>query len=40
VQAAWATISDPVGSVVPDYGFMQAEREVASAEAHAGGAAG
>ncbi|TAJ56978.1 SDR family NAD(P)-dependent oxidoreductase [Brevundimonas sp.] len=40
VQAAWATISDPAGSVVPDYGFTQAEREVASAEAHAGGAAG
>ncbi|MDP3655819.1 MAG: SDR family NAD(P)-dependent oxidoreductase [Brevundimonas sp.] len=35
LQAAWAMISEPTGSVVPDYGFTQAEREVASAEARA-----
>ena len=33
--AAWEAVSDQAGSVVPDYGFTQAEREVASAEAHA-----
>ena len=33
--AAWETVSDQAGSVVPTYGFTQAEREVASAEAHA-----
>lgn len=33
--AAWEVVSDPAGSIVPDYGFTQAEREVASAEAHA-----
>ena len=36
--AAWAAVSDPTGSIVPDYGFTQAEREVASAEAHAAAA--
>ncbi|MFA4892531.1 SDR family NAD(P)-dependent oxidoreductase [Brevundimonas sp.] len=33
--AAWEAVSDPAGSIVPEYGFAQAEREVASAEAHA-----
>ena len=32
--AAWEAVSDPAGSIVPEYGFTQAEREVASAEAH------
>ncbi|HEX5184378.1 MAG TPA: SDR family NAD(P)-dependent oxidoreductase [Allosphingosinicella sp.] len=36
VIAAWDRISDRVGEIVPDYGFVQAEREVASAEAAAG----
>ena len=31
---AWDRVADPAGSVVPAYGFTQAEREVASAEAH------
>ena len=35
LSKAWTTISDQGGAVVPDYGFTQAEREVASAEAHA-----
>lgn len=30
---AWDAVSDPEGSIVPDYGFTQAEREVASAGA-------
>ncbi|MFN3931694.1 MAG: SDR family NAD(P)-dependent oxidoreductase [Brevundimonas sp.] len=38
LQAAWASVSDPDGAIVPDYGFTQAEREVASAEAHAAAA--
>lgn len=33
VVSRWAAISDPDGAIVPDYGFMQAEREVASANA-------
>ena len=33
--AAWDQVSDPAGQVVPEYGFTQAEREVASARAHA-----
>ncbi|TYT25731.1 SDR family NAD(P)-dependent oxidoreductase [Luteimonas viscosa] len=32
---AWNMVSDPQGQVMPDYGFTQAEREVASAQAHA-----
>ncbi|MFN3668574.1 MAG: SDR family NAD(P)-dependent oxidoreductase [Brevundimonas sp.] len=36
LRAAWSTVSDQTGSVVPDYGFTQAEREVASAAAHVG----
>jgi NAD(P)-dependent dehydrogenase (short-subunit alcohol dehydrogenase family) len=35
LTAAWETVSDPSGSIVPDYGFTQAEREVASAGARA-----
>ncbi|HEX4736892.1 MAG TPA: SDR family NAD(P)-dependent oxidoreductase [Allosphingosinicella sp.] len=31
VIRAWDRISDPNGEIVPDYGFAQAEREVASA---------
>ncbi|HWU74485.1 MAG TPA: SDR family NAD(P)-dependent oxidoreductase [Sphingomonas sp.] len=31
VVAAWNDISDRAGEVVPDYGFTQAEREIASA---------
>jgi NAD(P)-dependent dehydrogenase (short-subunit alcohol dehydrogenase family) len=31
VVAAWDDINDRVGEVVPDYGFTQAEREIASA---------
>jgi NAD(P)-dependent dehydrogenase (short-subunit alcohol dehydrogenase family) len=31
VAAAWDDISDRAGEVVPDYGFAQAERELASA---------
>ncbi|MDY6922709.1 MAG: SDR family NAD(P)-dependent oxidoreductase [Pseudomonadota bacterium] len=38
LQAAWAAVSDPRGAIVPDYGFTQAEREVASAGAHAAAA--
>jgi NAD(P)-dependent dehydrogenase (short-subunit alcohol dehydrogenase family) len=34
VIAQWAKISDRGGEMVPDYGFTQAEREVASAKAH------
>ncbi len=34
--ANWDRISDQTGAIVPDYGFTQAEREVASATAHAG----
>jgi|TARA_R110002124_G_scaffold28981_11_gene101577 NAD(P)-dependent dehydrogenase (short-subunit alcohol dehydrogenase family) len=34
VVAQWAAISDPTGAIVPDYGFTQAEREVASANAN------
>ncbi|WP_028917989.1 SDR family NAD(P)-dependent oxidoreductase [Pseudoxanthomonas sp. J35] len=33
--AAWDAVSDTTGQVVPDYGFTQAEREVASAQRHA-----
>lgn len=32
--ANWDAVSDPTGSVVPDYGFTQAEREVTSAAQH------
>jgi NAD(P)-dependent dehydrogenase (short-subunit alcohol dehydrogenase family) len=32
---AWDAVSDPEGQLVPGYGFVQAEREVASALAHA-----
>jgi hypothetical protein len=35
LRAAWETVSDQAGSIVPKYGFTQAEREVASAGAHA-----
>ena len=35
LRSAWETISDQAGAIVPDYGFTQAEREVASAEARA-----
>ncbi|KQW86688.1 SDR family NAD(P)-dependent oxidoreductase [Brevundimonas sp. Root1279] len=35
LQAAWDSVSDPAGAIVPEYGFTQAEREVASAEARA-----
>ncbi len=31
VAANWAAISDRAGEIVPDYGFMQMERELASA---------
>jgi hypothetical protein len=30
----WAAVSDRVGELVPEYGFLQAEREVASAARH------
>ena len=33
--AEWNAVSDQAGQVVPGYGFTQAEREVASAQAHA-----
>ena len=36
---AWDAVSDPAGSLVPAYGFTQAEREVASAAAHTAPAA-
>lgn len=36
VIARWPKISDRVGELVPDYGFTQAEREVASAKADPG----
>ena len=32
---AWDAVSDPSGQLVPEYGFTQAEREVASAQAQA-----
>jgi NAD(P)-dependent dehydrogenase (short-subunit alcohol dehydrogenase family) len=32
--AAWDAVSDPAGQQVPEYGFTQAEREVASARSH------
>ena len=32
---AWEEASDPAGQLVPEYGFTQAEREVASAQAQA-----
>ena len=35
LRSAWETISDQAGAIVPDYGFTQAEREVASAQARA-----
>ncbi|WP_149196579.1 SDR family NAD(P)-dependent oxidoreductase [Luteimonas suaedae] len=35
VVAEWDAVSDPAGQVVPEYGFTQAEREVASAGAQA-----
>jgi len=31
---AWDQVSDDAGAIVPEYGFTQAEREVASAERH------
>ena len=31
VIAHWRNVSDRAGEIVPDYGFIQAEREVASA---------
>ena len=34
VISEWGRISDRSGEIVPDYGFTQAEREVASAKAH------
>lgn len=37
--AAWDDISDPTGQVVPEYGFTQAEREVASKGANTDGTA-
>jgi len=33
--AEWGAVSDPTGQIVPEYGFTQAEREVASANANA-----
>jgi len=33
--AEWDAVSDPAGQIVPEYGFTQAEREVASARANA-----
>ena len=36
VIAAWDAVSDRAGDLVPAYGFVQAEREVASAKAHQG----
>ena len=33
--AEWDAVSDPAGQIVPEYGFTQAEREVASASANA-----
>jgi NAD(P)-dependent dehydrogenase (short-subunit alcohol dehydrogenase family) len=38
VIAAWDAVSDRAGELVPAYGFVQAEREVASATAHRPGA--
>lgn len=35
LRAAWEAVSDQTGAVVPDYGFTQAEQEVARAEARA-----
>jgi NAD(P)-dependent dehydrogenase (short-subunit alcohol dehydrogenase family) len=35
--AAWEKVSDPSGAVVPDFGFRQAEREVAGAMKARGG---
>jgi len=35
LMAAWDVVSETNGQVVPDYGFTQAEREVASAQQHA-----
>ncbi|HRO87561.1 MAG TPA: SDR family NAD(P)-dependent oxidoreductase [Chiayiivirga sp.] len=32
--AEWEAVSDPIGQIVPEYGFTQAEREVASANAN------
>ena len=32
--AEWDAVSDPAGQIVPEYGFTQAEREVASANAN------
>jgi len=32
--AEWDAVSDPAGQIVPEYGFTQAEREVASASAN------
>lgn len=34
--AAWDAVSSTQGQVIPGYGFTQAEREIASARAHAG----
>jgi len=36
VIAAWDALSDRAGDLVPAYGFVQAEREVASAKVHQG----
>jgi hypothetical protein len=36
VIADWVAISDRSGEIVPDYGFTQAEREVASASSASG----
>jgi len=38
VVAAWNAVSDRTADLVPTYGFVQAEREVASAKAHLPGA--
>jgi len=35
LMAQWNQVSDTAGQLVPEYGFTQAEREVASAVGHA-----
>ncbi len=35
----WDKLSDPTGQIVPDYGFAQSEREIASAGASKSAAA-
>jgi len=37
VIASWDAICDRTAEIVPDYGFMQAEQELASAKAHMAG---